>query len=159
MRSLRRCVQKLPRVPAQRKQRQRGSAVIELSLLAPWVLFLFVGVFDMGFYTTAMIGVENAARVAAEYTSQSTLTASDSTTACNLARTEMAMLPNVHSQSNCNANGTNTVVVTATAGQGPDTLPATTVTVTYSGAQLIPIPGLLTGQLNLTRSVVMRVKP
>jgi Flp pilus assembly protein TadG len=159
MRSLPRYVQRLPRVPGRRKRWQRGNAIIEFSLLAPWVLFLFVGVFDMGFYTTAMIGVENAARVAAEYTSQSTLTASDATTACNLAQAEMALLPNVHSQPNCNAGGGNTVVVTAAAGPGPDALPATTVTVTYTGGQLIPIPGLLMGQLNLTRSVVMRVKP
>lgn len=159
MRSLRRYFQKLPPRPLGRKHGQRGNAVIELSLLAPWILFLFVGVFDMGFYTTAMIGVENAARVAAEYTSQSTLTANDATTACNLAQAEMALLPNVKNQANCNAGGGNTVVVTATAGPGPDALQATTVTVTYTGGQLIPIPGLLMGQLNLTRSVVMRVKP
>jgi Flp pilus assembly protein TadG len=159
MRSLWKCFQKLPRDRAQRKHGQRGNAVIELSLLAPWVLFLFVGVFDMGFYTTAMIGVENAARVAAEYTSKNSLTAGDTTGACTRALAEMSMLPNVSSQANCNSGGGNTVVVTATAANGPDGLPGTTVTVTYTGGQLIPIPGLLVGKLNLSRTIQMRVKP
>ncbi|HLK49286.1 MAG TPA: TadE/TadG family type IV pilus assembly protein [Bryobacteraceae bacterium] len=144
---------------------QRGSATIEISLLAPWLLFLFVGMFDMGIYTYTMIGVENAARVAAEYTSQNPNVASDSAGACTRALAEMAMLPNVGSQSNCNAGGGNTVVVSATAlGSSPlpasvDGQPATQVQVTYTGNQLIPIPGLLMGRLNITRSLQMRVKP
>ena len=149
----------------ERNRRQRGSAVVEISLLAPWILFLFVGVFDMGMYTYSMIGVENAARVAAEYTSQNTNVASDSTGACTRAMAEMVMLPNVSSQSNCNSGGGNTVVVTATAlGSSPlpasaDGLPATQVQVTYTGNQLVPIPGLLMGKLTITRIVQMRVKP
>lgn len=159
MRSLWRCAQKLPRVPGHRKRWQRGNAIIELSLIAPWILFLFVGVFDMGFYTTAMIGVENAARVAAEYTSKNTSTASDASGACTRALAEMSLLPNVSTQANCNSGGGNTVVVTAAAANGPDGLPGTTVTVTYTGGQLIPIPGLLMGKLNLSRTIQMRVKP
>src|SRR5215831_16945480 len=60
------------------RQRTRGHAVIEGALLLPVLIFLFVGVFDMGFYLYAMIGVENAARVAVEYTAASSYTASDS---------------------------------------------------------------------------------
>jgi len=152
-------------LPHLRGRNQRGSAVIEISLLAPWILFLFVGVFDMGMYTYSMIGVENAARVAAEYTSQSANVAADNTGACTRAMAEMAMLPNVSSQSNCSSGGGNTVVVTATLlGSSPlpasvDGQPATQVQVTYTGNRLIPIPGLLMGQLNITRSIQMRVKP
>ncbi len=151
--------------PFERTRRQRGSAVVEISLLAPWILFLFVGVFDMGMYTYSMIGVENAARVAAEYTSQNASVAADSAGACTRAMAEMAMLPNVTSQANCNSGGGNTVVVTATAlGASPlpasvDGLPATQVQVTYTGNQLVPIPGLLMGRLNSTRTYQMRVKP
>ena len=145
--------------------RQRGSAVIEVSLLAPWILFLFVGMFDMGMYTYSMIGVENAARVAAEYTSQSSSVAADSAGACTRAMAEMVMLPNVSSQSDCNSGNGNTVVVTATAlGSSPlpasvDGKPATQVQVTYTGNQLVPIPGLLMGKLVITRTYQMRVKP
>src|SRR5260370_41507229 len=55
------------RQPGRRRQGQRGNAIIEASLLAPWMLFLFVGVLDLGFYTHAAIATENAARVAAQY--------------------------------------------------------------------------------------------
>ena len=144
---------------------RRGSALLEISLLAPWVLFLFVGAFDMGMYTYSMIGVENATRVAAEYTSQNWNAAGDYTGACNRALAEMAMLPNVSSQTNCNSGGGNTVVVTASALDSSTTPPsidgqrATQIQVSYTGNQLIPIPGLLMGRLNLTRTIEMRVKP
>ena len=58
-----------------RRRRQRGSSLIELSLMAPWFLFLFVAVVDIGFFCNDVIAVENAARVAAEYTSGSSTTA------------------------------------------------------------------------------------
>jgi Flp pilus assembly protein TadG len=142
-----------------RPRRQRGSALIEVSLLAPWILFLFVGAFDMGFYSYCMVGVENAARVAAEYTSKSSSVAADSTGACTRVLAEMTGMPNVGTQANCTSGGGNTVVVTASSLSGPDSKPATQVSVTYTGNRLIPIPGLLIGQLNITRTVEMRVKP
>jgi Flp pilus assembly protein TadG len=152
----------LPHSVRQGKRRQRGSAVIEVALLAPWILFLFVGMFDMGMYTYSMMGVENAARVAAEYTSKSPTVAADSTGALAIVCREVAMLPNVGTSANCNSN-TGSVQVTATAlGTSPasvDGKPATQVSVTYSGNQLIPIPGLLMGKLNITRTIQMRVKP
>jgi Flp pilus assembly protein TadG len=52
---------------------ERGHAMLEAALLLPWVLFLFVGAFDLGFYNYALISTQNAARVAAWYTSQTHL--------------------------------------------------------------------------------------
>jgi Flp pilus assembly protein TadG len=137
------------------RSREKGSALIELSLLAPWILFLFVGVVDMGFYTYALISVENATRVAAEYTSQSSGVVADQTTACAMVRAELVSLPNVTSLSSC---GANPLTVTATSITGVDGSPATSVSVTYQGVSLIPIPGLLMGRLNVTRNVQMRVR-
>src|SRR5438128_767679 len=48
-----------------RRRRQDGHAVIEIALLAPWIFFLFAGTLDMGFYLSALIATQNAARVAA----------------------------------------------------------------------------------------------
>lgn len=150
--------------PRRRRRSERGSAVVEASILAPWILFLFVGMFDMGMYTYSMIGVENAARVAAEYTSQNTHVAGDSAGACTVVLAEMSMLPNVGSQGNCNAGDGNSVVVTASALNATSTpasvdgQPATLVQVTYSGNQLVPIPGLLIGKLTITRAVEVRVR-
>src|SRR5690242_21748569 len=104
----------LPRSSRVTRRKQRGSAVIEISLLAPWILFLFIGVFDMGMYTYSMVGVENAARVAAEYTSKSPSTAADSSGALTIACAEVAMLPNIGGQANC-ASGNGTFTVTAQA--------------------------------------------
>lgn len=164
MRSLSNRSELLPHSLSQRNRRRRGSAVVEIALLAPWILFLFVGAFDMGMYTYSMVGVENAARVAVEYTSKSPSTAADSTGARSVACAEVALLPNVGGQANCNAgNGHFTVTAQAldntTTPPSIDGKPATLVTVTYTGNQLIPIPGLLMGQLNLTRTIEMRVRP
>jgi Flp pilus assembly protein TadG len=139
-----------------RKHRERGSALIELTLLAPWLLFLFVGVVDMGFFTYSLIAVENAARIGAEYTSGSQVLATDQYNACFKVRHELAMLPNMAGVVDC---GNSTLTVTAVSVTGPDSKPATSVTVTYRGVGLIPIPGLLMGRLTFSRNVQMRVKP
>src|SRR5690242_15605987 len=158
------CSKLLSRSSKVTRRKQRGSAVIEISLLAPWILFLFIGVFDMGMYTYSMVGVENAARVAAEYTSKSPTVAADTAGARTIACAEVAMLPNIGTQSNCNSGGGNLTVSaqkldSTTTPASVDGQTATLVTVTYTGNQLIPIPGLLMGKLNLTRTVQMRVRP
>jgi Flp pilus assembly protein TadG len=139
-----------------RSKSNTGSALVELTLLAPWILFLFVGVVDLGFYSYALISVENAARVAAEYTSQSSSVAADATTACTMVRAELANLPNLSGLSSCSATP---LTVTATSATGPDGAAATSVSVTYQGVSLIPIPGMLMGRLNVTRNVQMMVQP
>jgi hypothetical protein len=101
-----------------------------------------------------LIATENAARVAAEYTSKSASTAADSSSACQYVLDEMINLSNVRSLSKCD---TTPLVVTATSLQGVDGSAASSVTVTYKTDFLIPIPGV-TGQLNITRTVQMRVR-
>lgn len=118
-------------------------------------MFLFIGVVDLGFYCYDLMAVENAARVAAEYTSSGSSTASDSTGACTRVLAELASLPNVSGLSSCNALP---IQVTVTSGTGLGSSGTeTTVTVTYQSQQLIPIPGLLPGQMVFVRSVEARV--
>jgi hypothetical protein len=123
-------------------------------MIAPWLLFLFSGVFDMGFYEYCLISTENAARVAAFYTSSASAYAGDSTGACTYALAEMQMLSNVNGLTTCTAAP---LVVTATAVTGVDGNPASNVSVAYTTNQLIPIPGL-TGKTTVTRTVQMRIK-
>ncbi len=137
------------------KRKKRGSALVELTMLIPWVFFLFVGVIDLGFFCYSLIAVENSARVAAEYTSKSSSFAGSTSGACTRVLAELAMLPGVPALANCNSSP---LVVTATAVTGPDGSPATSVSVTYN-LSMIPIPGLLMGTLNVTRNVQMRVTP
>jgi len=139
-----------------RRNKRRGSSLIELSLICPWFLFLFVGIVDCGFFYFTMISVENAARIGAEYTSKNPLKKADQVWACNLVRAELAALPGVTTTTACTSLP---LIVTAAGVTGPDSLQATKVTVQYQGGQMIPIPGLLMGRLNITRSVTMRVKP
>lgn len=136
---------------------RRGHAFLELALFAPWILFLFVGAFDWGYYSYALICTESAARVAAEYTSGSTATASDASGACTVALNVMQDIPSVGS-STTSCSTTGPVSVTATSYTASDGSAASKVSVTYTSNSLIPIPGLLTNQLTVTRTAVMRLR-
>ncbi len=138
-----------------RKKRERGNAVIEVSLLAPWILFLLVGVLDFGFYSYAAITTENAARIAAQYGAAGSSTAGDSAGACPYVVQEALALPGINSSMNCQSLP---LVVTVTPVTGPDGTAASLASVTYQTMPMIPIPGILQGQLTLTRSVEMKVR-
>jgi hypothetical protein len=140
--------------PRRTQSRERGHAVIEVSLMAPWIFFLFVGALDFGFYAYAIISAENAARVAVMQTSRDTLSQTDSTLACQYALSELSSLPNVGSLSTCAALP---VIVNATAVVDGDGKKASQVAVTYQTIAMIPIPGL-TGTLTLTRTAQMRLR-
>jgi len=133
----------------------KGHAVIEGALLMPWLIFLFIGAFDMGFYCYDLISVENAARVAVEYTATSSYTAGDSTTACTLALKELVDVRDLGGVSSC---GSLPLKVTASAVSGADGSPASQVSVQYQSGLFIPIPGLLTGRLSITRVAQMRLR-
>src|SRR5579871_6288354 len=92
--------------------RRSGHSVMEFAFFLPFLLFLFVGAFDWGFYAWALIATQNAARVAALYTSGSSSTASDSSGACTYALGELAYAPNVAASTG--SNGT-----TLKPGGGP----------------------------------------
>jgi hypothetical protein len=127
-----------------------------MALFLPWFVFLFVGAFDWGFYAHALISTQSAARVAVLYTSQSTSTASDSTSACKYALEELRIAANVGSTvTTC---GASPVIVTATQVTGPDGNQASQVSVQYTTPSLIPIPGLLTNQATFYRVVQMTIR-
>jgi hypothetical protein len=123
--------------------------MMELVLIGPWIFFLSIGALDWGFYATALVSVEAAARSAALYTSTGSSTAGDTTNARIIAVGEMQNLPNV--------SDTNPVV-TATAVSGPDSAPASKVSVSYQSITLIPIPGVLARQLGINRTVTLRLR-
>lgn len=138
-----------------RRKREKGHAVLEAAFLAPWIIFLFVGAFDMGFYAYALICTENAARVATMYTSTSTSTWTDSSTACSIALGEMGSMSNLAGVTTCTSLP---LIVTLSSATGPDGNSASQVTVKYQSNQLIPIPGLLMGRLTVTRTGQMRLR-
>lgn len=156
---------------------RRGGAVIEASLLLPWLFFLFMGAVDAGFALYGLVTVENATRSAALWASQSTTNANTNTgspspaTACaNYVMPALQFLGNVPSSATCTTGtslsslavtSANPVALTMTA---PTTIPdgttasAVTVTVWYLTPQLAPIPGIFSGQMTIKRSVTMRIQ-
>ena len=142
-------------IPGAHKRRDRGHAVVEISLLAPWILFLFVGTLDLGFYSYALICTQKAARVAVTHTSSRSATAADSAIACQSALKEMRMMANVRGLSACNSYP---LIVTASAVTGVDSARASEVAVTYRSDQLIPMPGLIVGRMTVTRRAQMRIQ-
>jgi Flp pilus assembly protein TadG len=130
--------------------------MLELALFAPWIFFLFVGALDWGFLASSLISLEAGTRTAALYTSTSATTAADSTTACTLVIKEMYRVPNIgNAVSTC---GGTPLTVTASFITGPDSAYASKVSVTYRTIRLIPIPGILRNQYDITRTVTMRLR-
>lgn len=140
--------------PFKRRFRERGHAVIELSLMAPWLFFLMVGTLDFGFYAYAIIATQNAARVAVVQTARDSLTVASTTLACQYALTELSTLPNANSLATCDALP---VIVAATSVVDADGATSSQVSVTYQTINMIPIPGL-SGTLTLTRTAQMRLR-
>ena len=80
---------------------QRGQSVIEVALLLPWLVYGFIGAFDLGVYSYSLISAESAARVVGMYASSSTAVAENPTLACTYALAELKDSPGVGSTSSC----------------------------------------------------------
>ena len=128
--------------------------MLELALLSPWVLLLFIGVLDWGFYSYSLITLEAAVRSATVNARLSTTNAVDSAAACTIVLGEMKSLPNVKTLSSC---GGTPLTVTASMVTGPDSSDAAQVSVTYQTPSLITLPGMLGKQFTITRVVTMRI--
>lgn len=160
------------RFSAIRQRRQRGNSFVEFALVAPWFVLLFIGAFDFGFYVYSLNATQTAAREGAFYCStsaQAQCSDAASSRQCGYALNQLKMLPNVGSAlTTCNTSTSVTssapvsVVTTSplTAGNSPDGLAnsSVAVTVVYMTPSLIPIPGILSGQLTIARTVKMKFR-
>jgi Flp pilus assembly protein TadG len=136
---------------------QQGQSLIEVALLLPWLVFGFIGAFDLGIYSYSLISVENAARVVGMYASSSTSVAENPTLACTYALAELKDSPGVGSTSSCSA-GSVVTVSTSYLASGADGLPAAQVSITYTPTKVITIPGLLNGSMTITRTVEFPIR-
>lgn len=131
--------------------------MVELALLSPWIIFLFIGVLDWGFYAHAIITLENATRAAAVYASTGASAYTETSNLCTILLNEMGSLGNMQNVTTC--GGTSPVSFTSTQITGassPDGNTAIQMSVTYTTPQMIPIPGLLASKFTLTRTLKMR---
>lgn len=143
-----------------KRVREAGGAVVEIALLMPWIVFLFVGILDVGFYSYAMIVTENAARVSAIQASVSSAASSDSLNACFVALQEMTSLPNTAGLTTCGSGSVSASapvsVVAASVDHGSGDV-SSRVTVMYLTVPLVAIPGILPQQMTVTRSAEVRI--
>jgi len=84
----------------ERRRKRQGSAIVEVTLMMPWLAFLFVGILDFGFYSYAAICTQNAARAAAIATASSS-SAQTFSNACRAALGALTGLPNMGGISTC----------------------------------------------------------
>jgi Flp pilus assembly protein TadG len=151
-----------PKSPAARRSRQRGHAAIEVGLMLPWLVFCFVGAFDLGSASYALISVQSAARIAANYGAQSSTVAqsssfTDGTIACQYALDSLRYAPRVGT-STTTCSGSSLVRVAASYNSpGSYGLPSAKVTVTYT-LNMIPLPGLLPSSVSISRSVELPIR-
>jgi Flp pilus assembly protein TadG len=173
-----------------RRDRQGGNAIVEFSLMIPWIVFLFVGILDFGFYSYAAIATQNAARAAAIQLSADQLSQTN-TIACSAAMGELQGLPNMagvtcatsaasvtDAQPFAVCFGTLTNTPSSPCGApsvacadcsgatppggfaaaNPFASPSSVqAVVTYRTLPMIPIPGVLTGQMQLSRIAEARI--
>jgi TadE-like protein len=135
--------------------------VVEFSLMVPWIVFLFIGVLDTGFYYNAVICTKNAARVAALQASLSTAGATDSSSACVIVLQEMAALSNVYGLTSCGTGTVSTtaplsVIATLNTYTGGDR--STLVTVNYLTVPVVAIPGVFPTQMTITSTAEAPVR-
>jgi len=86
--------------------RKSGQAVVELTLLIPWLVFSFVAAFNFGIFAYALISTQNAARSGAVYASQSLAVAQGGavgTQVCTYVLGELGDAPGVSGVSTCTA--------------------------------------------------------
>jgi Flp pilus assembly protein TadG len=146
-----------------RRWRCRGGSVLEMAFFLPWLIFLFVGAFDWGYYAHALISTENAARIAGNYASWDSAQATDTPNVCLFAVEELRIAPNIAASGQACGSGqpvnvSAALLTSSSTPPSPDGQPAATVSVTYTTTQLIPIPGLLRSQTTLYRTVTMRLR-
>ena len=142
-----------------RRERKSGQAVVEVTLLVPWLVLSFVAAFNFGIFAYAMISTENAARSAAMYASQSLTVAQSGTIVsqvCPYVLGELGDAPGAGNLSSCTSSPVTVTVTPRTPGAG--NMNTVQVSVTYNTMHLIPLPGLMAGSLAITRKVEVPVR-
>jgi Flp pilus assembly protein TadG len=136
-----------------------GQAVVEVTLLVPWLVLSFVAAFNFGIFAYALISTENAARSAAMYASQSLTVAQSGTIVsqvCPYVLGELGDAPGAGSLSSCTSSPVTVSVTARTPGAG--NMNTVKVSVTYNTMQMIPLPGLMAGSLAITRQVEVPIR-
>jgi len=141
------------------RTKTKGSSAVEFAFLVPWFAFLFVGVLDLGYYNYALITAQSAARTAVLFTSSSTSASTQSTQACSYVYDQLTSNINLSSATTCTGASpitlTTSVLTTSTSPASPDGNSASMVTIEFTSATLIPIPGIMPANMPVARTAQM----
>lgn len=143
-----------------RKQKQRGSALLELGLSLPLLLLILFGVADFGRCLYAAIEVTNAASAGAEYATASLANYSDFTGMQTAAQNDAADVPGltITASSFCQCLGGGVVSCVAGACGGTSSPPKyVKVVTTGTFKSLFSYPGL-PATVALTGSAIRRLQ-
>lgn len=146
---------------------EAGVAIVELALIAPFLILLTIGIIDIGVYARNGIEVGNAARAGAAYGAYNTTNANNTTGMVNAAIADAAEIKlvstDVSAKWYCTCDATPATTVTSCSPVPPcastDHLDSyATVTVSKQFGTLIAFPGLPSTQ-TLVRTATQRISP
>lgn len=143
-----------------RKNTQRGSAMLELSISLPLLLLILFGVADFGRFMYAAIEINSAASAGAEYATTSLVNSTDYAGMQTAAQADAADVSGVTvtTSSYCKCLGGSVVSCTVGACGGTST-PPNYIKVTTSGTfnTLFSYPGL-PSSIALSGSAIRRIQ-
>jgi Flp pilus assembly protein TadG len=150
-------------MPKKQRPNRRGNSIVEFAFFCPWLIFLFIGALDWGFFSYSLIATEAAARIGALYTSTASSTVTDNATACTYALNQLRKMPNVGDNLTTCGSGTSVsssapIAISTSSITGPDGSAAAQLSVTYLTPAFIPIPGLMNQQVTISRTFKMKVR-
>jgi Flp pilus assembly protein TadG len=143
---------------------QSGAAMVEFAIALPFLVFMVIGVVEVGRYMYFGILAAHAAEAAAEYGSQTLATAADTTGIKNAASADSAGLstflasPAPLCLQTSGETGSTPAPVTCPTGTPPaGTIEYVQVTVTGTFHSLLNYPGM-PNSLPVTASTTMRIQ-
>ncbi len=122
-----------------------GTSLIEFALVAPVLIFLLVGVVEVGRYTTFAVMASNAARAGAQYGAQNLTTALDTSGMSAAALKDAQNLPAFSAPANylCSISGGALATCPSNANGAPqNTVYYVQVRVTGTFKSLLNYPGI-----------------
>jgi Flp pilus assembly protein TadG len=138
----------------------RGTSMIEFALVAPMLIFLFMGLVEVGRYTNFAIMAANAARAGVQYGAQNLTTAQDNAGMENAALNDAQNVGNFGTptaQHLCSVSGG--ALETCSSSSGPpaaNTVYFVEVNVTGTFKPLLTYPGI-PSSVPVSGNAIMRV--
>ena len=142
------------------RRSESGSSLVEFALLAPVMLFMLIGMIEIGRFAYFSILAANAARAGAQYGAQNLTTARDNPGIVNAVMKDGQNLSNwssgITAQPLCSTSGGTLQACAQGSAPPPNTVYYVKVQVTGTFSSLLHYPGI-PSQLPVSGLAVMRV--